>query len=119
MQIGIVGLGRMGANIARRLLKNGHDVVVYDRNQSVVSDLGKERAKPAKSLEDLAKQLGAPRAVWVMLPSGAPTEQTVAELGQHLSKGDVIIDGGNTFYKDDIRRAKELGAKGIHYIDCG
>jgi 6-phosphogluconate dehydrogenase len=119
MQIGIVGLGRMGGNIARRLLKNGHDVVVYDRNQSAVGGLGREHAVPAKSLDDLVKQLSAPRAVWVMLPAGAPTEETIAELGGLLGANDVVIDGGNTFYKDDIRRAKQLGAKGIHYVDCG
>ena len=119
MQIGIVGLGRMGGNIARRLLKNGHDVVVYDRNSAAADELGKARAKPTKSLEDLTKQLNAPRTVWVMLPSGAPTEETVQELGKLLGKDDAIIDGGNTFYKDDIRRAKELSAKAIHYVDCG
>jgi 6-phosphogluconate dehydrogenase len=119
MQIGVVGLGRMGGNISRRLLQNGHDVVVFDRNQDAVAELGKAKAKTAKTLDDLTKQLDAPRTIWVMLPSGAPTEGTVAELGKLLSKDDTIIDGGNTFYKDDIRRAKELLAKGIHYVDCG
>jgi 6-phosphogluconate dehydrogenase len=119
MQIGIVGLGRMGANIARRLLKNGHEVVALDRTPAVVAELAKDHASPAKSLEDLVKQLKAPRAVWVMLPSGAVTEHTVAELAKLLEKDDVIIDGGNTFYKDDIRRAKELSTKGVHYVDCG
>jgi 6-phosphogluconate dehydrogenase len=119
MQIGVVGLGRMGGNISRRLLQNGHDVVVFDRNQDAVAELGKAKAKTAKTLDDLTKQLTAPRTVWVMLPSGVPTESTIAELGRLLGPDDTIIDGGNTFYKDDIRRAKELLAKGIHYIDCG
>jgi 6-phosphogluconate dehydrogenase len=119
MQIAIIGLGRMGGNIARRLLKQGHDVVVYDHSQEAANALAKEKAKPAKSLDDLVKQLSAPRAVWVMLPAGAPTESTIAELGGLLSEGDTIIDGGNTFYKDDIRRAKTLSARKIEYIDVG
>ena len=109
----------MGGNISRRLLQHGHDVVVFDRNQNAVAELGKVKAKPAKTLDDVVKQLTAPRTVWIMLPSGKPTESTIAELAGLLGKDDTIIDGGNTFYKDDIRRAKELSAKGIHYIDCG
>jgi 6-phosphogluconate dehydrogenase len=109
----------MGGNISRRLLQNGHDVVVFDRNQEAVGELGKAHAKPAKTLEDLTKQLSAPRTVWVMLPSGTPTETTIAQLSQLLGKDDAIIDGGNTFYKDDIRRAADLRGKGIHYVDCG
>src|ERR1700691_3120034 len=102
MQIGIVGLGRMGANIARRLIKNGHEVVAFDRTASVVAQLAKDHATPATSLEDLVKLLKPPRAVWVMLPSGAVTEHCIDDLVAVLAKGDTIIDGGNTFYKDDI-----------------
>jgi 6-phosphogluconate dehydrogenase len=119
MQIAMIGLGRMGGNISRRLLKHGHDVVVYDHNQEAATALAKEKAKPARNLDDLVKQLSAPRTVWVMLPAGAPTESTVAELGKLLSEGDTIIDGGNSFYKDDIRRAKDLRARKIEYIDVG
>ena len=119
MQIGVVGLGRMGGNISRRLLQHGHDVVVFDRNQDAVAELGKAKAKTATTLDDLTKQLAAPRAVWVMLPSGAPTESTIGALGKLLGRDDTIIDGGNTFYKDDIRRATTLAASGIHYVDCG
>jgi 6-phosphogluconate dehydrogenase len=119
MQIGVVGLGRMGGNISRRLLQHGHDVVVFDLNQESVQELGKAKAKPAKTLEELTKQLSSPRTVWVMLPSGVPTESTITQLSGLLGTDDTIIDGGNTFYKDDIRRAKELGVKGIHYVDCG
>jgi 6-phosphogluconate dehydrogenase len=119
MQIAMIGLGRMGGNIARRLMRHGHEVVVYDRDSKAVDALVKEHATPAKSLADVVKALKAPRAVWVMLPAGKPTEDTVTELGAQLSRDDVIIDGGNTFYKDDIRRAAALKDKGIHYIDCG
>jgi 6-phosphogluconate dehydrogenase len=115
----MVGLGRMGGNISRRLMKAGHDMVVYDRNQKAIDDLAKENAKPAASLEDFAKKLDAPRAVWVMLPAGHATEETVLALSKVLSEGDTVIDGGNSFWKDDIRRAKLLKAKGIHYVDCG
>jgi len=119
MQIAMIGLGRMGGNIARRLLRQGHDVVVYDHNQDAAAALAKEKAKPARSLDDLVKQLSAPRTVWVMLPAGAPTESTVAQLGKLLGEGDTIIDGGNSFYKDDIRRARELRARKIEYVDVG
>ena len=119
MQLGMVGLGRMGGNISRRLMKAGHDMVVYDRNQKAIDDLAKENAKPAASLEDFAKKLDAPRAVWVMLPAGHATEETVLALSKVLSEGDTVIDGGNSFWKDDIRRAKLLKAKSIHYVDCG
>ncbi|HEV2652136.1 MAG TPA: decarboxylating 6-phosphogluconate dehydrogenase [Rhizomicrobium sp.] len=117
MEIGIVGMGRMGAGIARRLMKHGHKTVVFDRDAKAVAAV--EGATPTKSLEQLVKQLSAPRAVWVMLPAGKPTEETVAALGELLSRGDVVIDGGNTFFKDDVRRAKTLSGKGIDYIDCG
>lgn len=117
MQIGIVGLGRMGANIARRLMKSGHEVVGYDASLQAVKAL--EGATPATSLADLVGRLKAPRAVWVMLPAGHITEETIHELGTLLAKGDVVIDGGNTFFKDDIRRAKALHQKGIAYLDVG
>ncbi len=119
MQLGIVGLGRMGGNIARRLTKAGHDCVVWDRNEAAVKDLGAEGNRPAGDLADLVAKLDAPRAVWVMLPAGGPTESTIATLAGLLSPGDAVIDGGNSFYKDDIRRAAELEPKGIHYIDVG
>ena len=119
MQLGMVGLGRMGGNISRRLMKAGHQMVVYDRNQRAIDDLAKESATPAGSLEDFARKLDAPRAVWVMLPAGHATEETVLALSEVLSEGDTIIDGGNSFWKDDIRRAKLLKTKGIHYVDCG
>jgi 6-phosphogluconate dehydrogenase len=119
MEIAIVGLGRMGAGIARRLMRDGHMCVGYDRNADAVKALAADGAKPASSLEDVVKQLAAPRTVWVMLPAGAPTEETVSALGQLLSAGDVVIDGGNSFYKDDIRRAKTLAAKGVIYMDVG
>ncbi len=117
MQIGIVGLGRMGANIARRLMRNGHQVVVYDRDTKAVAAL--EGALPAASLEDMAAKLSAPRAVWVMLPAGRITEDTVMRLGELMTPGDAVIDGGNTFFKDDIRRAHALAERGIDYLDVG
>jgi len=117
MQIGIIGLGRMGANIGRRLMTKGHAVVGYDRDPKAVAALS--GATAAQNLKDLVAKLVAPRAVWVMLPAGKITEDTIAELGELLSAGDTVIDGGNTFYKDDIRRAKTLKSKGITYIDCG
>jgi 6-phosphogluconate dehydrogenase len=117
MQIGIIGLGRMGANIARRLMKNGHSVVGYDHSADAVKAL--EGATGATSLEDMISKLAAPRTLWVMLPSGKITEDTIAALGGLLSKDDCVIDGGNTFFKDDIRRAHDLREKGIHYLDVG
>jgi 6-phosphogluconate dehydrogenase len=117
MQIGVVGLGRMGGNIARRLMLAGHKVVAYDQNPNAATAL--DGAVAALSLEDLAGKLAAPRAAWVMLPAGRPTEETVATLAGHFAKGDVVIDGGNSFYKDDVRRAKMLAEKGIHYVDVG
>lgn len=119
MQLGIVGLGRMGGNIARRLMRNGHQVVVSDRNQAAIDTLVNEGAKGASDLAALVGQLGKPRAVWVMLPAGEATEQTIAQLADLLEAGDAVIDGGNTFYKDDIRRAAELGTRGLHYVDVG
>ncbi|HEY4076325.1 MAG TPA: decarboxylating 6-phosphogluconate dehydrogenase [Rhizomicrobium sp.] len=117
MQIGIIGLGRMGANIARRLMKNGHSVVGYDHSADAVKAL--EGATGATSLEDMISKLVAPRTLWVMLPSGKITEETIAALGGLLSNDDCVIDGGNTFFKDDIRRAHDLREKGIHYLDVG
>jgi 6-phosphogluconate dehydrogenase len=119
MQLGVIGLGRMGANIARRLGHAGHQCVVYDQNGDIVRDLAGEGAHPAASLEDVVAKLTAPRAVWLMLPAGHVTEETIWRLADLMAPGDVIIDGGNTFYKDDIRRAAALGPKGIRYVDVG
>jgi 6-phosphogluconate dehydrogenase len=119
MQIGMIGLGRMGANMARRLMKGAHECVVYDRNAENVGALAKEGAIGASSLEDVVEKLKAPRAVWIMLPSGAPTEETVVALSKLLKAGDAIIDGGNSFYKDDVRRSTMLKSSGIHYLDAG
>src|SRR2546429_2494696 len=119
MQIGMIGLGRMGANLARRLMKGGHECVVYDRNAETVDALAKDSAVGARSLEDVVKKLNAPRAVWIMLPSGAPTEETVVALSKLLTAGDAIIDGGNSFYKDDVRRSTMLKPAGIYYLDAG
>ncbi|MGI8841478.1 MAG: phosphogluconate dehydrogenase (NAD(+)-dependent, decarboxylating), partial [Caulobacteraceae bacterium] len=119
MQLGIIGLGRMGANIARRLMKGGHACVVWDRDDKAVKGLAGEGATGAKDYKDLIAKLKAPRAVWVMLPAGAPTEDTIAELAGALEEGDTVIDGGNTFYRDDIRRAAALKAKGLNYVDVG
>jgi 6-phosphogluconate dehydrogenase len=119
MQIGMIGLGRMGGNIVRRLLQRGHSAVVFDQSAEIVGELAAAGASPSKGLEDLVAQLEKPRVAWVMLPAGAPTEDTVARLAQLMAPGDIVIDGGNTFYKDDIRRAAALKAKGIHYVDVG
>jgi 6-phosphogluconate dehydrogenase len=120
MQIGVIGLGRMGGNIVRRLTRAGHSCVVYDASAATVRELGQEGATPAASVADLVSKLThTPRAIWVMLPAGAITEGTVEELGGLLAKGDIIIDGGNSYYKDDIRRGKALAPKGIHYVDAG
>jgi 6-phosphogluconate dehydrogenase len=119
MQLGVVGLGRMGGNIARRLMRGGHHCVVWDRDPKGVADVAKDGASAASGLEDLVSQLDAPRAVWVMLPAGGPTEDTIAALGKLLKPGDVVIDGGNSFYRDDLRRAKALAELGLHYVDAG
>ncbi|WP_226507302.1 phosphogluconate dehydrogenase (NAD(+)-dependent, decarboxylating) [Pseudomonas sp. MWU16-30317] len=119
MQLGIVGLGRMGGNISRRLMRDGHSTVVYDRSEQAVQGLAGEGATAASGLADLVSKLQSPRAVWVMLPSGKITEDTINELSALLSPDDVIIDGGNTMYKDDIRRAKALAEKQLHYVDVG
>ncbi|MFL6531748.1 MAG: phosphogluconate dehydrogenase (NAD(+)-dependent, decarboxylating) [Pseudomonas sp.] len=119
MQLGIIGLGRMGGNIARRLMLNGHTTVVYDRNAAFVENLSQEGATGVADLPALVAGLETPRAVWVMLPAGAPTEDTINALSALLEPGDVIIDGGNTYYKDDIRRAQALSEKGLTYLDVG
>ena len=119
MQLGIIGLGRMGANIARRLMRDGHTTVVYDRDAKAIEGLAADGAIGAKDIKDLVGKLQTPRAVWVMLPAGQPTEETVMALGEALQAGDTIIDGGNSFYKDDIRRAKALKDKGLTYLDVG
>jgi len=119
MQLGVIGLGRMGGNITRRLAAHGHECVVFDRDAKAVSALAGGKVAGAGGLDDLVKHLKPPRAVWVMLPAGRATEETVAELGELLSRDDVIIDGGNSFWQDDIRRAKQVAAKGIHYVDAG
>jgi 6-phosphogluconate dehydrogenase len=119
MELGIVGLGRMGANMARRLMKDGHTIVAYDVSADAVKALEGEGATGASSLEDLASKLTAPRSVWVMVPAGNITEETVKGLEGVLESGDAIIDGGNSYYRDDMRRAKRAGEKGIDYVDCG
>jgi 6-phosphogluconate dehydrogenase len=119
MQLGMIGLGRMGGNIARRLARRGHQCVVFDQNAAAIKALVGERITGGRDLEELVAKLEKPRAVWIMLPAGEITEDAVARLGALLEKDDTIIDGGNAFYKDDIRRAKSLKAKGIQYVDCG
>ena len=119
MQLGMVGLGRMGANIVRRLRRDGHDCVVFDVNPDAVGTLEAEGATGARSLDELAAKLTPPRSVWVMVPAGAITESTVQALAERLAAGDTVIDGGNTYYRDDIRRAAELGERGIRYVDIG
>jgi 6-phosphogluconate dehydrogenase len=119
MQVGVVGMGRMGANIARRLMRGGHACVVYDRDTEAVGKVVADGASAAKDLAGLVEKLEAPRIVWVMLPSGGPTEETIAALGELLANRDILIDGGNTFYRDDIRRAKALAPLGVTYVDVG
>lgn len=119
MQLGIIGLGRMGGNIARRLMKDGHTTVVYDRSQEAIAALAKEGATPSDGLEAFVAALQTPRVAWVMLPAGEATEDAVTRLAELMEPGDIIIDGGNTFFKDDIRRAAALKDKGLHYVDVG
>ncbi len=119
MRIAMIGLGRMGGGIVRRLLRHGHECVVWDRNQPLIDDLVKEGATAASGLDDLKGKLEKPAVFWVMLPAGPPTEDTITTLTNHAEPGDIVIDGGNTFYKDDIRRAKSLKDKGIEYVDVG
>ncbi len=119
MELGIVGLGRMGANMARRLMRDGHTIVAYDVNPDSVKGLEGEGAVGAASLEEMASKLSAPRAVWMMVPAGEITEQTVEGVMAVLEEGDAIVDGGNSYYRDDIRRAAKVGEKGVDYVDCG
>jgi 6-phosphogluconate dehydrogenase len=119
MRIAVIGLGRMGGNISRRLMRTGHQVVAFDRNPESVLEIEAEGAMAASSLEDAASKLEAPRIFWLMLPAGGPTEDTVATLRTIAEAGDVVIDGGNTFFKDDVRRARECREHGIHYVDVG
>jgi 6-phosphogluconate dehydrogenase len=118
VQLGMIGLGRMGANMAHRLLKGGHQCVVFDVSAKAVAELAKKRAVGTASLAELVKSLARPRAVWLMVPAGV-VDKTIADLLPHLEQGDILIDGGNSYYIDDIRRAKELAAKGVHYVDVG
>jgi len=119
MRLGIIGLGRMGGNIARRLMRGGHEVVAWDRGAQAIEAVAADGATAAASIEDMADKLAAPRIFWVMLPAGEPTEQTVAAIAEIAAPGDIVIDGGNSFYKDDIRRAKALATRGIAYVDVG
>ncbi len=119
MQLGMVGLGRMGANMAKRLMKAGHECAVFDLDPARIQELGKEGAKGAPKVGDFKSVLQAPRAVWIMVPAGEPTESMVKTLIDTLDPGDTIIDGGNSFYKDDVRRSKLAKEKGIHYVDAG
>jgi 6-phosphogluconate dehydrogenase len=119
MELGIVGLGRMGANMARRLMRDGHKIVAYDVNPDAIATLAGEGAEGASSLEDLAAKLSAPRSVWVMVPAGEITESTVDAVAAVLESGDAIVDGGNSYYRDDIRRAAKVGEQGLDYVDCG
>ena len=118
MQLGMIGLGRMGANMVRRLIGGGHACVAYDRSAAAVADLVREKATGADSLADFAAKLARPRAVWLMVPA-AVVDKTLTDLLPHLEAGDIVIDGGNSHYVDDIRRAKELATKGLHYVDVG
>jgi 6-phosphogluconate dehydrogenase len=118
MQLGMIGLGRMGANMVRRLLKGGHQCAVFDKSAKAVAELVKEKAVGAASLPEFVKSLTEPRAIWLMVPVGV-VDKTIADLLPHLERGDTLIDGGNSYYIDDIRRAKELAPKGIHYVDVG
>jgi len=118
VQLGMIGLGRMGANMVRRLMRGGHECVVYDMSEKAVAELAKEKAVGAASLAEFAKNLTQPRVVWMMVPAGV-VDKTVADVLPHLERGDILIDGGNSYYIDDIRRAKELAPKGIHYVEVG
>jgi len=119
MQLGMIGLGRMGGNMVRRLLRAGHECVVYDRVATHTEKLVSEGAVGTKSIEDFCARLAEPRTAWVMVPAGVPTEETVTLLARHMRAGDIIIDGGNSHYKDDVRRARQLATSGLHYLDVG
>jgi 6-phosphogluconate dehydrogenase len=119
MQIGMIGLGRMGGNMVRRLLQSGHECVVWDLNPAAVQGMAGEGAVGAETLDEFVQRLSPPRTAWIMVPAGEPTENMVRSLGERLAAGDVIIDGGNSHFKDDVRRARELSARQIHYVDAG
>jgi 6-phosphogluconate dehydrogenase len=119
MRLGMVGLGKMGANMTRRLMRGGHEVVVTDLSTENVTKLRSEGAIASASLDEFVSKLGKPRIAWLMVPAGAPTEQTVQELAQRMQAGDILIDGGNSYFKDDVRRSQQLKQKGIHYVDVG
>jgi 6-phosphogluconate dehydrogenase len=119
MQLGLIGLGRMGGNMTRRLIAGGHDVVVWDRSADAIQSLARGGAVGSSTIPDLVARLTPPRAVWMMVPAGDPTEQTVTALAEVLQQGDTIIDGGNSHFKDDVRRAATLATRGIHYLDVG
>ncbi len=119
MQLGMIGLGRMGGNMVRRLMQGGHGLFVYDRSAEAVQQMVHEGATGAASLADLVEQLDTPRAIWVMVPAGGPTDQTVNELADFMDAEDIIIDGGNSYFKDDVRRAGALTKRNLHYIDVG
>jgi len=119
MRLGMVGLGKMGANMTRRLMRGGHEVVVTDLSVENVKTMAGEGSIPSASLDDFVGKLGKPKIAWLMVPAGAPTEQTVQALAQRMQAGDILIDGGNSYFKDDVRRSTELKEKGIHYVDVG
>ena len=119
MRLGMVGLGKMGANMTRRLMRGGHEVVVTDLSAENVKTMAGEGSIPSASLDDFVAKLGKPKIAWLMVPAGAPTEQTVQALAQHMQAGDILIDGGNSYFKDDVRRSTQLKEKGIHYVDVG
>src|SRR5580704_3336361 len=119
MKLGMIGLGRMGANMTRRLLRGGHEVVVSDLSPQNVNSVAGEGAIASASLDDFVSKLGKPRVAWLMVPAGEPTEQTVQSLSQRMQASDILIDGGNSYFKDDVRRSKQLREKGIHYVDVG
>ncbi|MGC1293869.1 MAG: decarboxylating 6-phosphogluconate dehydrogenase, partial [Alloacidobacterium sp.] len=119
MRLGMVGLGKMGANMTRRLMRGGHELVVTDLSADNVKKIAGEGAVSSASLDDFVSKLGKPRIAWLMVPAGTPTEQTVEALAQRMQAGDILIDGGNSYFKDDVRRAAKLKQKGIHYVDVG
>ena len=119
MQVGVIGLGKMGANISRRLMRGGHDVVVFDLSAEAVGELSEEGATGASDLADLAAKMSTPRAIWIMVPAGGPVDSTLEKLKPHLAEGDVLVEGGNSDYRDSMRRAAFLEPDGIEYVDCG
>src|SRR5437879_10548453 len=118
MQLGMIGLGRMGANMVRRLMRAGHDCVVHDRGADAIERLEAEGASGARTMDEFAEKLAAPRAAWIMVPAGV-TQAVVDDLAGRLESGDTVVDGGNSFYRDDVRRAAALGEKGVDYLDVG